>query len=198
MNQSGIGIRNTWTFMALEPAGEKRDIVVNSGDNVQAINPLYISGGVDSWVFELVYDRLARVGPDGLPRNWAAESITFTDDKTVQVKLKSGMKWHDGKPVTVEDVKFSFEAAVSGEAPMYAPFASNIETIEIVDPIDADLQAEEPVRLLRHVEPGQDQPHPEARLGADHHGPEDQGDQRREPPGADADRLGTLQIRALG
>ena len=133
IDQSGIGIRNTWTFMALEPAGDKKDIILNSGDNVQAINPLYISGGVDSWVFELIYDRLARVGPDGLPQNWAAESIEITDDKTVEVKLKPDMKWHDGEPVTVEDVKFSFEAAVSGEAPMYAPFASNIETIEIVD-----------------------------------------------------------------
>lgn len=134
INQSGIGIRNTWTFMALEPASEKRDIILNSGDNVQAINPLYISGGVDSWVFELVYDRLARVGPDGLPKPWAAESFEFTDPQTVRVKLKSGMKWHDGKPVTVEDVKFSYEAVVSGEAPMYAPFASNVEAIEIVDP----------------------------------------------------------------
>jgi peptide/nickel transport system substrate-binding protein len=133
VNQSGIGIRNTWTFMALDPAGDKRDIIVNSGDNVQAINPLYISGGVDSWVFELIYDRLARVGPDGLPKPWAAESFAFTDDKTVQVKLRPGMTWHDGQPVTVEDVKFSFEAVVSGEAPMYAPFASNVESIEIVD-----------------------------------------------------------------
>jgi peptide/nickel transport system substrate-binding protein len=133
VTQSGIGIRNTWTFMGIEPAGEQKDIILNSADNVQAINPLYISGGVDSWVFELVYDRLARVGPDGLPQPWAAESIDFTDEKTVQVKLKSGMMWHDGQPVTVEDVKFSYEAAVSGEAPMYAPFASNIEAIEVVD-----------------------------------------------------------------
>ena len=68
VNQSGIGIRNTWTFMSLKPLGEKKDIIVNSGDNVIAINPLYISGGTDSWVFELVYDRLFRVGPDGLPK----------------------------------------------------------------------------------------------------------------------------------
>ncbi|MBO6539534.1 MAG: twin-arginine translocation pathway signal protein [Rhizobiaceae bacterium] len=133
VNQSGIGIRNTWTFMSLEPQGEQKDIIVNSGDNVQGINPLWISGGVDSWIFELVYDRLARVGPDGLPKPWAAESIEFSDDKTVVVKLRSGMEWHDGKPVTAEDVKFSYEAVVTGEAPMYAPFASNIETVEISD-----------------------------------------------------------------
>ncbi|MGI6854538.1 ABC transporter substrate-binding protein [Mesorhizobium sp. 1B3] len=131
VNQSGIGIRNTWTFMALTPLGEKKDIILNSGDNVQAINPLYISGGVDSWIFELVYDRLLRVGPDGLPKTWAAESYEWKGDKTITVKLREGMKWHDGKPVTPEDVKFSFEAAVSGEAPMYAPFASNIDKIDI-------------------------------------------------------------------
>ncbi|WP_420507657.1 ABC transporter substrate-binding protein [Nitratireductor aquimarinus] len=131
VEQSGIGIRNTWTFMSLTPVGEQKDIILNSGDNVQAINPLYISGGVDSWVFELVYDRLVRVGPDGLPKAWAAESYEWKDDKTIAVTLREGMKWHDGEPVTPEDVKFSFETAVSGEAPMYAPFATNIENIAI-------------------------------------------------------------------
>lgn len=133
VNQSGIGIRNTWTFLSLAPLGDQKDIILNSADNVQAINPLYISGGVDSWVFELIYDRLARVGPDGLPKPWAAESYDWKDDRTLEVKLREGMKWHDGQPVTPEDVKFSFEVAVSGEAPMYAPFATNIESIEIGD-----------------------------------------------------------------
>lgn len=131
VEQSGIGIRNTWTFMSLTPIGEQKDIILNSGDNVQAINPLYISGGVDSWVFELVYDRLVRVGPDGLPKAWAAESYEWKDDKTIAVTLREGMMWHDGEPVTPEDVKFSFETAVSGEAPMYAPFATNIENIAV-------------------------------------------------------------------
>lgn len=144
VEQSGIGIRNTWTFMSLEPLGEQKDIILNSGDNVQAINPLYISGGVDSWVFELVYDRIARVGPDGLPQPWAAESYEWRDDKTIEVKLREGMNWHDGEPLTAEDVKFSFETAVSGEAPMYAPFASNIETIEVVDDLNLVFTLKQP------------------------------------------------------
>jgi peptide/nickel transport system substrate-binding protein len=129
VNQSGIGIRNTWTFLGIEPAGPKKDLIINSSDNIKAINPLYISGSVDSWITELVWDRLLRVGPDGLPKAWAAESFTWKDGTTVDVKLKSGMKWHDGKPVTPDDVKFSFEAAVGGEAPMYKPFATNIDSI---------------------------------------------------------------------
>ena len=131
VEQGGIGIRNTWTFISLEPSGEQRDIILNSSDNVQAINPLYISGGVDSWITELLWDRLLRIGPDGLPTPWAAESYEWIDDTTITVTLREGMTWHDGEPVTPEDVKFSFEAAGSGEAPMYGPFVTNIAAIDI-------------------------------------------------------------------
>ncbi len=39
--------------------------------------------------------------------------------------------WHDGQPVTPEDVVFSFQAAGSGEAPMYGPFVSGIADMTI-------------------------------------------------------------------
>ncbi len=66
-----------------------------------------------------------RVGPDGLPKAWAAESYDLEGRQTVDGQAaRTGMKWHDGKPVTPEDVKFSFEALVSGEAPMYKPFGT--------------------------------------------------------------------------
>ena len=131
VDQGGIGIRNTWTYMSLDPVGDKRDIVLNSSDTVRAINPLYISGGTDSWITELLWDRLMRVGPDGLPQLWAASAYEWIDPTTIKVTLREGMKWHDGQPVTPEDVKFSFEAAGSGEAPMYGPFVRNITGIEI-------------------------------------------------------------------
>ena len=131
VDQSGIGIRNTWTFLSLEPTGDQRDVILNSADNIQAINPLYISGATDSWITELVWDRLLRVGPDGLPEAWAAESYEWVDGKTLDVTLREGMEWHDGEPVTPQDVVFSFEAADGGEAPMYAPFTDNIASMEV-------------------------------------------------------------------
>lgn len=133
VEQGGIGIRNTWTFIGIEPLGDQRDIILNSSDNVQAINPLYISGGVDSWVTELIWDRLMRIGPDGLPQPWAATGYEWIDETTIRVTLRDDMMWHDGEPVTIEDVKFSFEVAGSGEAPMYGPFVSNIAGIETGD-----------------------------------------------------------------
>ncbi len=62
VDAKGIGIKNYWTFVGATPLGDQNDMILNTLVAVQAINPLYISGGVDSWVTELVWDRLMRVG----------------------------------------------------------------------------------------------------------------------------------------
>ena len=40
------------------------------------------------------------------------------------------MKWHDGQPVTLDDVIFSFQAPAGDKAPMYKPFVTDIASIE--------------------------------------------------------------------
>ncbi|GIV81045.1 MAG: hypothetical protein KatS3mg051_0399 [Anaerolineae bacterium] len=133
VDAQGIGVQNFWTWIELTPLGSQKAIITNTGDQIQAINPFYISGDADSRITELIWDRLMRIGPDGLPKPWAAESVVWEDNLHVLVTLREGMKWHDGQPVTVEDVKFSFEAPKGGEVPMYAKFVAAVENIEIVD-----------------------------------------------------------------
>jgi peptide/nickel transport system substrate-binding protein len=131
--QNGIGIKNFWTYIEAEPLTEQRDMILNYPSVVTAINPLYISGGHDSWITELIWDRLLRIGPDGLPQPWAAESYSWVDETTIDVTLRAGMSWHDGQPVTAEDVAFSFRAPLGDEVPMYKPFVTSIDDIEILD-----------------------------------------------------------------
>ena len=133
VDQSGIGVRNFWTFIGATPVGAATDMVLNASEALNAINPLYISGAVDSWVTDLVWDRLMRVGPDGLPRPWAAASAVHLDATTVEVKLRSGMTWHDGEPLTADDVLFSFAAPAGERSPMYKPFVANIASMEKLD-----------------------------------------------------------------
>jgi peptide/nickel transport system substrate-binding protein len=130
---AGMGIKNFWTYIYAEPAGEQKNFILNSNDTIHAINPLFVSGTADSWVTELIWDRLMRVGEDGLPKPWAAESVEWVSDTQVKIVLRKNMKWHDGNPVTAEDVKFSFEAPLSGEVPAYKPFVDNIESIEVLN-----------------------------------------------------------------
>jgi len=130
VTQTGIGIRNIWTFVGIEPLGAQKDLIINSSESINATNPLYIGGAVDSWITDLIWDRLMRIGPDGQPPPWSAESVEWKDDKTIAIKLRAGMKWHDGKPVTVDDVIFSFTAPAGDKAPMYKPFVTEIASME--------------------------------------------------------------------
>lgn len=46
-----------------------------------------------------------------------AEAMSYPDDyKSVTYRLRAGARWHDGVPVTPEDVIFSFEQAVANNA----------------------------------------------------------------------------------
>lgn len=126
VDAKGIGIKNFWTWVRAVPAGKQTRFILNTGDVVQAVNPLFISGAADSWITELVWDRLMFVGPNGLPQPRAAQSVKWLSKTRVRVILRPGMKWSDGRPVTSKDVVFSFQVPNSGEAPMYKPFVSKI------------------------------------------------------------------------
>ena len=93
VSQAGIGIRYFWTWVGLRPLGAQKDVILNSVAPPTNLSPFNISGQQGSWVSELVWDRLMRIGPDGLPRPWAAETVARPDHPTVELTLRNGMKW---------------------------------------------------------------------------------------------------------
>src|SRR5215472_7887540 len=130
--QAGIGIRNTWTWINIKPLGAQHDVILNSVSPPTNLNPFNISGQQGSWAAEIVWDRMMRVGPEGLPEPWAAEKIERPDTTTVNVTLRKGMKWSDGQPVTIQDAEFSLVAPNIGDkSPMYKPFVQNIASVEV-------------------------------------------------------------------
>ena len=143
-------------------------MICNAAEAMLAMNPLYISGAIDSWITEIIWDRLMRMGPDGLPHPWAAEKVRAGRPHDRRRVLRPGQKWHDGKPMTVEDVVFSFKAPAMGDkSPMYKPFVANIAEVAATDDMHGALQAEDAERRLRRLDARQDQPDPQACLGAD-------------------------------
>ncbi len=60
-------------------------------------------------IFELVYDSMYDLNLDGSFSLSLADSVTRSDDGlTYTYKIKDGIKWHDGKPLTAEDVAFTY------------------------------------------------------------------------------------------
>lgn len=144
VDAKGLGIKNYWTFVGATPLTDQTDMILNTQSPVSAINPLYISGGTDSWITELIWDRLMRIGADGLPEPYAAESVEWVDDTTVAVTLRSGLMWHDGQPVTVDDVVFSFQAPAGEMSPMYKPFVAPIESVTATGDNTLEFKLKEP------------------------------------------------------
>jgi peptide/nickel transport system substrate-binding protein len=130
VNEAGIGIRNFWTFVAAEPLGVQKDMVLNANNEIDFINPVRMDA-IGSWVTDLLWDKLTRVGPDGEPRPWAADSFKWTSDTTMEVVVRDGMTFHDGSPVTMDDVLYSFDLpAHKDKTPQFFPFVSNIESVK--------------------------------------------------------------------
>ncbi|MEW6400899.1 MAG: ABC transporter substrate-binding protein [Chloroflexota bacterium] len=60
-------------------------------------------------IFELIYDSMYELNLDGSYTLGVAESVDRSDDGiTYTFKIKDGIQWHDGEPLTAEDVAFTY------------------------------------------------------------------------------------------
>ncbi len=82
------------------------------------LNPHFATGTKDQDGSRLFYEPLACWDPDGNMKLVLAAEIPSiqngglaADAKSVTWKLKPGVKWHDGKPVTADDLVFNWEYA---------------------------------------------------------------------------------------
>ena len=131
----GRGVWNIWNLLGVEPLTDDRILIVAWATDIPTTNPLALDNAIESLQF--TYDTLARIGTDGAAMPWAAESWNVVDDTTVDVTLRSGMKFHDGEPVTAEDVKFSFDFIKEfGTAPFFESALSPINSVEVVDDLN--------------------------------------------------------------
>ncbi|MBI5365855.1 MAG: hypothetical protein HZA54_02360 [Planctomycetes bacterium] len=83
----------------------------------QTLNPITASDAYESIINSWVYESLLDLDPSTYNnRPSLAESWTMSDDHlTYTFKLRPGTKFHDGHPVTTEDVLFSFNAIMNPE-----------------------------------------------------------------------------------
>lgn len=130
---AGEAIYNEWAPFTVEPLGDDRVLTIGTTQEPDNINPLN-STTVWGWKFmRMYYDKLVRLSPDIEPLPWAAESVEAIDDVTIEVVLRKGMTFHDGKPVTVEDVKFTYDYYREQDFAYFRPFYQPLDEVIIVD-----------------------------------------------------------------
>ena len=89
------------------------------------------------WIVQ-VYDTLLYAQNDGSVTSYLCESWNQVDEKTYEFKLKEGVTFHNGYPMTAEDVKFSFDRVLFDESGYVDPnITAVVGTIESVEAVDA-------------------------------------------------------------
>lgn len=77
-------------------------------ESMGTLNPIAYSQIADFRIFLLAYDFMYQLGPDGKHTPSLAESANISDEgKTWTFKMRPGVKFHDGTPLTAKDAAFT-------------------------------------------------------------------------------------------
>jgi peptide/nickel transport system substrate-binding protein len=99
------------------------------------MNPVNVNDHSDFVFLPFLYDPLLihTLTGDNMP--WLAKSVTYnSSNDTWVVKLRENANWHDGKPVTAEDLKFTLETCWKYNAVIGDGSKAFVESITVQDP----------------------------------------------------------------
>ena len=126
---------------------EKNTFVMAYPSFPRSLNPMPATDGRSLWYAILVYDSLLIYDENLNLIPWLAESYEVSEDgKTITFVLREGVKWHDGQPVTAEDVAFTFNFAKENEAygSFYVDIPTRLDYAEAVDERTVVVHLKEP------------------------------------------------------
>ena len=108
------------------------------------LNPTAARTIEEAEIAALLYDRLLWIAPDGSLDFRLAEKLETISDTEIIVTIRGDHTFSDGKPVTAEDVKFSFDYMKKWKAPYFTQHLARVEEVEVVDPTTVRFTLTEP------------------------------------------------------
>ncbi len=108
------------------------------GDNFDSFNPFVLKGVPAAGVSSYLYDTLTRQSGDEAFSEYGlvAERIAMPEDRSsVTFYLNKSAKFHDGHPITAEDVAYTFKLLTEHEMaqPFYRAYWGDVKEIKEID-----------------------------------------------------------------
>jgi microcin C transport system substrate-binding protein len=111
------------------------EIIINSvsSGGFDSLNPYILKGEAASGIQEYLYETLATMSSDEAFSRYGrvAKSMEVADDRSwIIFNLNEKARFHDGHPITSEDVVFSFNTLLEKGHPSYASYYRDVEKVE--------------------------------------------------------------------
>jgi peptide/nickel transport system substrate-binding protein len=130
--------------------GLSQTLNIGIGGSVTSVDPHFFNASPNNSLSMHLFDRLVERDARAQPLPGLAESWRPLSDTVWEFRLRPGVKWHDGRDFTAEDVAFTIARApsVPNSPGGFGGFVRAIEKVEVVDPLTLRLHTAQPHPLL--------------------------------------------------
>ena len=126
----------SWVVLSVASAlASAADLRIGLSADVTTMDPHFVAAQPNLTVQQHVFEGLVRIDEKGRVTPGIAAAWSTPDPLTWEIKLRPGVKFHDGSELTAEDVVFSLERplAIKGSPGGFASYVRPITAKQIVD-----------------------------------------------------------------
>src|SRR5229473_188627 len=122
--------------LACGTAAAQTTLRIGLAEDPDILDPTMARTYVGRIVFSSICDKLFDIDEKlNVVPQLALSHETSADGKTVTIKLRPGVKFHDGEPFDAAAAKYSLERHLKMKGSFRRPEISSIDTVEVVDPL---------------------------------------------------------------
>lgn len=128
------------------PAAAQSVLRIGLNDDPDALDPTISRAYTGRLVFAALCDKLFDVTPDlKIVPQLATGYEWAPDQRSVVLKLRPGVRFHDGEPFNAEALKFNIERHINTPGSFRKPEIGQIASVEVINDLTVRLQLSEPL-----------------------------------------------------
>lgn len=108
----------------------------------ETLNPLINENETNLQMLRLIFESLIECDDTQKPKTLLAENYSVSNDGLVwNIKIKKGVKWHDGSSFTANDVFYTYNYVIENtDASPYSINVSNIESVRVISDFEIEFK----------------------------------------------------------
>jgi peptide/nickel transport system substrate-binding protein len=136
---------------ACAPRGARTTLTIVQSSDILTLDPNSKFEVVNDTIAMNLFDSLLRFDQHMTLQPSLAVRWENPNEKTWRIHLRPGVRFHDGSPLSSDDVVFTFRRVLQNPQSEIFPFLTGIREVTAVDPLTVEIQTDQPTPLLTRL-----------------------------------------------